>query len=269
MPKHTREETRELVAAVLAGDEEASRLFYKQYYRAVGDVVKKYVYRIQKKTFGLYEFDDITQEVWLFLWEKLPKYDWTKSNVMTWLYLMGNSRCSKIVRYYEAKHRQPEKDIKSIHMPYDFGGDNDKLELIDMIVDPSFAFEQAVLEERLLFSYLYLLRKVIESLSNTEKVTYRLMVQGDMTQSRIAGFLGLSQVQISRIEKKIIEQALEIWNRMEDVDVDLKKADKFGIALLGPESDDSLSDRLNCDLAVIKICREILIIVDLYERKDA
>lgn len=269
MPKHTREETRYLVEAVLAGDEISSLIFHKQYNRAVCDAVKKYIYRINEKSLGLFDFDDVVQEVWLFIWERLPGYNWEKSNVVTWIYLMANSRCSKIVRYYSAKFRTPEKGVMSIHTPYDFGGDSDKLELIDMIVDPSFAFERAVMEERRLFSYLYLLRKVIESLSSVQKVVYRLMVQGDLTQLKIAGLVGLSQVQISRIEKKIIEQAVEIWHNMDGIEVDFKKADQFGIALLGPESDDSLSDKLSCDLAVIKICREILIIVDLYERKDA
>ncbi len=48
------------------------------------------------------------------------------------------------------------------------------------------------------------LEKAMEELSEEEKTIIRLRYYGDMTQAKIAEQLGISQVQVSRMEKKIL-----------------------------------------------------------------
>ena len=48
------------------------------------------------------------------------------------------------------------------------------------------------------------LEKAMEELDSREKKIIQLRYFGDMTQSEIASKLGISQVQVSRMEKKIL-----------------------------------------------------------------
>ena len=51
-----------------------------------------------------------------------------------------------------------------------------------------------------------LLKKLLSELPEREKTVIKLRYYKDMTQSEIARLMGVSQVQISRIESKVISQ---------------------------------------------------------------
>ncbi|MDY2880942.1 MAG: SigB/SigF/SigG family RNA polymerase sigma factor [Candidatus Borkfalkiaceae bacterium] len=82
----------------------------------------------------------------------------------------------------------------SLYEKMDEGGDN-KLELIDKI--PSGEREEDMVDK-------ILLKSMIENLPDREKKIIIMRYYRDNTQSEIAEALGVSQVQISRIENKII-----------------------------------------------------------------
>ena len=82
----------------------------------------------------------------------------------------------------------------SFYEKMDEGGDN-KLELIDKI--PSGEREEDMVDK-------ILLKSMIENLPDREKKIIIMRYYRDNTQSEIAEALGVSQVQISRIENKII-----------------------------------------------------------------
>ena len=82
----------------------------------------------------------------------------------------------------------------SLYEKMDEGGDN-KLELIDKI--PSGEREEDMVDK-------ILLKSMIENLPDREKKIIIMRYYRDNTQSEIAEALGVSQVQISRIEKKAL-----------------------------------------------------------------
>jgi RNA polymerase sporulation-specific sigma factor len=77
-------------------------------------------------------------------------------------------------------------------------GDNSPILLIDRIDSESNSNELDIIDK-------IALKQVLETLKPREKQIIILRYFKEKTQAQIAGMLGLSQVQVSRIEKKIIE----------------------------------------------------------------
>ena len=85
----------------------------------------------------------------------------------------------------------------SLSQSADDGSDDKKSELIDKL--PAGEREEDMVDK-------ILLRSMIEKLPEREKKVIIMRYYRDNTQSEIAKALGVSQVQVSRIENKIIKQ---------------------------------------------------------------
>lgn len=90
---------------------------------------------------------------------------------------------------------EANKTLSSIHETV-FENDGDPITLLDQIADQSEAkwFEKIALTE------------AIRHLEDRERLIVYLRYYKDQTQSEVAERLGISQVQVSRLEKKILEQ---------------------------------------------------------------
>jgi RNA polymerase sporulation-specific sigma factor len=90
--------------------------------------------------------------------------------------------------------QEANKPLSSIHETV-FENDGDPITLIDQIADESQEkwFEKLALNE------------AIGTLSERERLIVYLRYFRDQTQSEVAGRLGISQVQVSRLEKKILQ----------------------------------------------------------------
>lgn len=90
--------------------------------------------------------------------------------------------------------QEANKPPSSIHETV-FENDGDPITLMDQIADDSEGkwFEKLALDE------------AIESLSERERLIVYLRYYKDQTQSEVASRLGISQVQVSRLEKKILK----------------------------------------------------------------
>lgn len=86
------------------------------------------------------------------------------------------------------------KNTQSIHETV-FENDGDPITLLDQIADDDETwFEQITIEE------------AINELTDRERLIVYLRYYKDQTQSTVAKRLGISQVQVSRLEKKILEE---------------------------------------------------------------
>jgi RNA polymerase sporulation-specific sigma factor len=90
--------------------------------------------------------------------------------------------------------QEANKPLSSIHETV-FENDGDPITLIDQIADESQEkwFEKLALNE------------AIGTLSERERLIVYLRYFRDQTQSEVASRLGISQVQVSRLEKKILQ----------------------------------------------------------------
>ncbi|GAC43728.1 RNA polymerase sporulation sigma factor SigF [Paenibacillus popilliae] len=90
--------------------------------------------------------------------------------------------------------QEANKPLSSIHETI-FENDGDPITLMDQIADDSQDrwFDKLALNE------------AIEGLSERERLIVYLRYFRDQTQSEVAGRLGISQVQVSRLEKKILQ----------------------------------------------------------------
>ena len=87
--------------------------------------------------------------------------------------------------------------------------------LIDKLVSSEDESQQAV--DRLA------LEELLGQLEEKERSIIRMRYFEDKTQTEIAGFLGISQVQVSRIEKKVLTKMREQMNHGKSSRDELKK----------------------------------------------
>ena len=97
------------------------------------------------------------------------------------------------------------RGVESIYQPV-CGSDGDELLLIDQIGDQSDVYEEpekeAVLNKMVI-------RQLMDTLDETEQQIIRLRYFEERTQADIAARLGISQVQVSRMEKRILKKMRE------------------------------------------------------------
>ena len=97
------------------------------------------------------------------------------------------------------------RGVESIYQPV-CGADGDELLLIDQIGDQSDVYEEpekeAVLNKMVI-------RQLMDTLNETEQQIIRLRYFENKTQCEVAGILAVTQVQISRNERKILAKLRE------------------------------------------------------------
>lgn len=99
--------------------------------------------------------------------------------------------------YAQEAIRSPQSIYETV-----FENDGDPIELVDQIADR----EQDKWFEKLI------LGEAIKGLSERERLIVYLRYYRDQTQAEVAGRLGISQVQVSRLEKKILKLLKESMN---------------------------------------------------------
>jgi DNA-binding CsgD family transcriptional regulator len=105
-----------------------------------------------------------------------------------------------------------------------------------------------------------MLKEFLKTLTDIQKIIYLHNVKG-LTQAKSAQIIGMSQVQVSRIRNSIYSKILAFADKKSKLNQ--RKADQFALTILGSRSDDEIANELKCDLATVKICREILKEIDL------
>lgn len=268
MAKHTREETKDLVAAVLRKDEVAENLFYHQYKGCIHDLTNKWWIPISRVSGGLYQYDDVYSEFWEIVYRKLPTYDWQRSNVVTWIYLMCTGRAGKILRSYNAiKRGKNEVFHVSLNDVFFSSGGEDDIEFIDRLADPNAAFDEKTVNDMELFEYIYILNEMLLKMNHAEKIVYLNRMRG-MTQASIAKLIGRSQVQVSRIHSRILSFATQERAKFKHEYMNPQVVLNFAAHLLSKKEDEDLCDEYQYDLGSVKICREVLHLTHLYKKEE-
>lgn len=231
-------EVKELIEKSQAGDQEARDLIVQKNMRLVWSVVQRFINR------G-YEPDDLFQIGCIGLLKSVDKFDLSYDvkfstyavpmiigeiqrfirddgtvKVSRSLKETGNKirkvkdeltkrygRAPKVTEIAKELEISPEDVVlaqeasrtpSSIHETV-YENDGDPITLLDQIADHSEAkwFDKIALQE------------AIRGLDERERLIVYLRYYKDQTQSEVAGRLGISQVQVSRLEKKILQQMKE------------------------------------------------------------
>ncbi len=85
----------ELIAKVLEGNEEAKTLFYNKF----KSVVYAYVISCQRKGYPILydDVDDIAQELFMYIYNTLNKFDESKSKIKTWVFMKCHDMLINII----------------------------------------------------------------------------------------------------------------------------------------------------------------------------
>lgn len=97
-------------------------------------------------------------------------------------------------------------DVESIYRTV-YQGDGSEIYLVDKITmaDNAAASDGSLPQQEKMLD-LIMLRQLLEELDETERKLISLRYFKEMTQSAVAAELGISQVQVSRLEKKILQK---------------------------------------------------------------
>ena len=87
-------------------------------------------------------------------------------------------------------------EVTSIYQPV-YQSDDSELYLVDQVSDSGVQKTEELVDH-------LLIEQLLGELDETEKELIELRYFQDMTQTQIAGRLGISQVQVSRMERKIL-----------------------------------------------------------------
>lgn len=231
-------EVKELIERSQAGDQEARDLIVQKNMRLVWSVVQRFINR------G-YEPDDLFQIGCIGLLKSVDKFDLSYDvkfstyavpmiigEIQRFIRDDGTVKVSRSLKETGNKIRKVKDDLtkrfgraptiteiadeleitpedvvlaqeasrtpSSIHETV-YENDGDPITLLDQIADHSEAkwFDKIALQE------------AIRGLDERERLIVYLRYYKDQTQSEVAGRLGISQVQVSRLEKKILQQMKE------------------------------------------------------------
>lgn len=231
-------EVKELIERSQVGDQEARDLIVQRNMRLVWSVVQRFINR------G-YEPDDLFQIGCIGLLKSVDKFDLSYDvkfstyavpmiigEIQRFIRDDGTVKVSRSLKETGNKIRKVKDDLtkrlgraptiteiaeeleitpedvvlaqeasrtpSSIHETV-YENDGDPITLLDQIADHSEAkwFDKIALQE------------AIRGLDERERLIVYLRYYKDQTQSEVAGRLGISQVQVSRLEKKILQQMKE------------------------------------------------------------
>jgi RNA polymerase sporulation-specific sigma factor len=230
---------RELIAKSQAGDDAARKKMIEGNTRLVWSIVQRFSSR------GV-ELDDLFQIGCIGLMKSIDKFDLNFSvkfstyavpmiigEIQRFLRDDGMIKVSRSIRELNFKIRHASDEFLKKHerMPtsnelaIELGvGLDDIILAIDAMRDPSSLSEQLfegegdsvtlldqMKDERSELPFNYVpLKDVVNRLGEREQMIIYMRYQMDYTQTEIAERLGISQVQVSRLEKKILQQ-LKIW----------------------------------------------------------
>ena len=101
------------------------------------------------------------------------------------------------IRNWKKDNDETEKEVESIYKTA-YQSDGAQVYIVDKLA----AVSEVPASEKLLNHMM--LEQMIDSLDETEKCLIRMRYYEDCTQTQVADKLGISQVQVSRLEKKIL-----------------------------------------------------------------
>lgn len=97
-------------------------------------------------------------------------------------------------------------DVESIYRTV-YQGDGSEIFLVDKITSAdNVSYSEGSLPQQEKMLDMIMLRQLLEELDETERKLISLRYFKEMTQSAVANELGISQVQVSRLEKKILQK---------------------------------------------------------------
>lgn len=106
---------------------------------------------------------------------------------------------------------EANKEVESIYQPV-YEKDGDELLLIDQVCGKeSGGFEEEEPEKEAVLNHM-VIEQLLEILSEQERTLIKLRYFETKTQSEVASMLGMTQVQVSRLEKKILQRLREFMS---------------------------------------------------------
>ena len=189
----------QLVSMAKAGDDSAYILLLERNEPMCGHIAKKYLASLEP-------FEDLVSIAKIGMIKAYNTFDPTKN----YKFISYASRCmiNEINLYMRTKCKWDRQDYLEEPLAVDENGNS--ITKMDIIV----AEDTDVLEHIIEAEELEALHKALSKLKPTYKQVLELKYKNNMTQKEIAKIVGVSQAQISRIEKKALKQLRKEFDKL-------------------------------------------------------
>lgn len=189
----------ELIVRAKAGDDSAYTLLIERNEPMCGYIAKKYLASLEP-------FEDLVSIAKIGMIKAYNTFDHTKNyKFTTYAY-----RCmiNEINIYMRTKCKWDRQDY--LEEPLAVDKDGNSITKMDIMV----AEDTDILEHIIEDEELEVLHKALSKLKSTYKQVLELKYKNNMTQMEIAKIVGVSQSQISRIEKKALKQLRKEFDKL-------------------------------------------------------
>ena len=242
--------------------------FYKKYNKLILSISNKWYPVLNKLSKGTMDVNDINNELWLHVYNKLSTYDPNKgAKVSSWIYMICESKAGMIKRNLETKKNNLVKNETNMllnkNIQTNKNNDNNKeLELLNIIGIDNTELDRINYQDFLL-DYIYSLLEFIDACTVKERKVYLLKIKGK-TQIEIAEEAGVSKSYIPKVYKRLSKKFKTLYDSLDEQEyIDKKQRDIITNDIINNKDIFYISNKYNLELETICICKEIINIINI------
>lgn len=242
--------------------------FYKKYNKLILSISNKWYPILNKLSKGTMDVNDINNELWLHVYNKLSTYDPNKgAKVSSWIYMICESKAGMIKRNLETKKNNLVKNETNMllnkNIQTNKNNDNNKeLELLNIIGIDNTELDRINYQDFLL-DYIYSLLEFIDACTAKERKVYLLKIKGK-TQNEIAEEAGVSKSYIPKVYKRLSKKFKTLYDSVDEQEyIDKKQRDIITNDIINNKDIFYISNKYNLELETICICKEIINIINI------
>ena len=242
--------------------------FYEEYNKLILSISNKWFPILNKLSKGTIDINDINNELWLHVYNKLSTYDSSKgAKVSSWIYMICESKAGMMKRNLETKKNNIAKNETNMllnkNIQTNKNNDNNKeLELLNIISIDNIEVDIINYQDFIL-DYIYSLLEFIDACTEKERKVYLLKIKGK-TQNEIAEEAGVSKSYIPKVYKRLSKKFKTLYDSLEEQEyVDKKQRDLITNDIINNKDIFYISNKYNLELETICICKEIINIINI------
>ncbi len=184
-----------LVERLKARDEQAFKAFVEKYQNKVFRLIMGFVH-------DTYAAQDIAQDVFVKLWEKIPEWKAGKAKISTWLYKVAVNHALNYIKREDKK--EYVSDLSAFTRVNDDG--SVEIQIEDTLRNPHDSLENKELAQ--------ILRKAIKALPKKQRIAFVLSKYQNMSSKEIAEVMEISpgnvDVILHRAKKNLQKNILKL-----------------------------------------------------------
>lgn len=239
-------------------------MMYLKYDRLVWDVSSKWYITLNSASKCNYELEDIHNELWVYIYNKIHLFDISKgSKLSSWIYMICQSKCGMMKRSLETKKNNIK--INEINYSLNENEQSDEtcktfnvLNIIgeDVSIDTDIIFKEKILD------FIYIILELIDSCTDKERKIYLYKINGD-NLDEISEKSNACKSYIPKVYKRLSIKFKNLYDTIDISYIDKDERDKISKDLLNNKDPEYISEKYDLEIETIQIVLQILKIANI------